>query len=243
MDKRELGLISINDVGEENDIHQATTQLVGYNFSAERKFKLSVLEWLNNGKIKLFRSPAEGNYVVRLMNTSLSPNDSLSRLIHTFSSTGYEADSSDIHNLLDKQLIKIPHIQDPLPNNIVTSINFSDISNWDYNNDQGYRVLWETKADGEADLNRSKLYPPHVPGTIENIQWYSAKPNTQDTIFLNSSTNNESVLQSYVNTNGIFTTPKGTTYSSIIINKPNENNPENYGSSITFSYTPDLTTL
>lgn len=242
MDKRELGLISINDIDEENDAHQATTELIDYNFSAERKFKLSVLEWLNNGKIKLFRSPTEGNYVVRLMNTSLSPNDSLSRLIHTFSSTGYEAGSSDIHNLLDKQLIKIPHIQDPLPNNIVTSINFSDISDWDYNNGQGYRVLWGAKADGSADPNKPKLYPPHIPGTIENIQWYSAKPNTQDTIYLNSS-GSELDAQSYVNTTGVFTTPKGTTYDSIVINKPGINNPENYGSSITFSYTPDLTTL
>jgi hypothetical protein len=35
---------------------------------------MAVLDWLNNGKPKLFRSPAEGNYVLRLMNISMSPN-------------------------------------------------------------------------------------------------------------------------------------------------------------------------
>ena len=67
-----------------------TTNLVDYNIAAERKFKNEVLDWLNNGQPKLFRTPAEGNYIVRLMNVSLSPNDSLSRMLHTFSATAYE---------------------------------------------------------------------------------------------------------------------------------------------------------
>lgn len=67
-----------------------TTSLVPYNFTAERRFKLAVLEWLNNGKPKLFRSPAEGNYIVRLMNVSLSPMNQLGRMLHSFSATGYE---------------------------------------------------------------------------------------------------------------------------------------------------------
>jgi hypothetical protein len=32
------------------------------------------MNWLNNGKPKLFRSPSEGNYIVRLMSVSLTPN-------------------------------------------------------------------------------------------------------------------------------------------------------------------------
>jgi hypothetical protein len=45
---------------------------------------LEVLEWLNNGEAKIFRSPTEGNYIVRLMNVSLTPNDTLGRMLHTF---------------------------------------------------------------------------------------------------------------------------------------------------------------
>lgn len=67
-----------------------TTNLVDYNMAAERYFKNEVLDWLNNGQVKLFRSPAEGNYIVRLMGISLSPNDTLSRMLHTFSASAYE---------------------------------------------------------------------------------------------------------------------------------------------------------
>lgn len=76
-----------------------TTQLTGFNFSAERTFKLKVLEWLNNGEPKLFRSPGEGNYIVRLMNVSLSPEDTLGRMLHNFSCTAYEIDDYTYNNL------------------------------------------------------------------------------------------------------------------------------------------------
>lgn len=62
------------------------------NIRNEREFKLAVLDWLNNGEPKLFRSPTEGNYVVRLMNVTLQPNDTLGRMLHTFSATGYEVE-------------------------------------------------------------------------------------------------------------------------------------------------------
>ncbi len=67
-----------------------TNTLVDYNQAAERIFKLKVLEFLNDGKPKLFRSAAEGNYIVRLMNSSLSPKDQLGRMLHSFSTTATE---------------------------------------------------------------------------------------------------------------------------------------------------------
>ena len=81
-----------------------TINLVDYNIAAERKFKLEVLNWLNNGKPKLFRSPAEGNYIVRLMNISLSPDDKLGRMIHTFSATGYEVAELNEENIIKYKL-------------------------------------------------------------------------------------------------------------------------------------------
>lgn len=67
-----------------------TVNLTGDNIQLERRFKLAVLDWLNNGEPKLFRSPTEGNYIVRLMNSSLAPTDTVGRMLHTFSSTAYE---------------------------------------------------------------------------------------------------------------------------------------------------------
>lgn len=82
-----------------------TTNLTDYNVVAERIFKMKVLEFLNDGKPKLFRSPGEGNYIVRLMNSSLTPDDKLSRMIHTFSTTATEIDDFNYQKLNEYSLI------------------------------------------------------------------------------------------------------------------------------------------
>lgn len=77
------------------------TNLTSENIAVERDFKLEALEWLTNGQPKLFRSPSEGNYIVRLMNTSLAPTDAVGRMLHTFSATAYEIDDCN-YQTLDK---------------------------------------------------------------------------------------------------------------------------------------------
>lgn len=81
------------------------TELTDNNFTYERKFKLAALEWLNNGEIKLFKSPQEGSYIVRLMNVSLTPNDTVSRMIHSFSCTASEVDKFNISTLANYSLL------------------------------------------------------------------------------------------------------------------------------------------
>lgn len=87
-----------------------TTNLVNHNFASERQFKLAVLDWLNNGKPKLFRSPAEGNYVLRLMNISMSPNQQLGRMLHTISATGYEAMEASPSKMLEQKIMSFQTI-------------------------------------------------------------------------------------------------------------------------------------
>jgi hypothetical protein len=90
---------------EEGIFEFNNNNLTGYNIAKERAFKLAVLDWLNDGKPKLFRSPTEGNYLVRLMNVSLSPNDTLGRLLHTFSATAYEIEEINYDTLLNYGMI------------------------------------------------------------------------------------------------------------------------------------------
>ena len=87
------------------------TQLTTNNMRKERQFKLEVLNWLNNGKPKLFRSPAEGNYIVRLMNCSLSPIDTLSRMLHTFNCNAYEIADYNFINLAKYGFIYVPDVE------------------------------------------------------------------------------------------------------------------------------------
>lgn len=80
-------------------LEMETTDLISDNIRAERMFKLEVLDWLNNGEAKLFKSPTEGNYLVRLLNVSMSPNATLGRMLHTFTATAYEIGDTDFDTL------------------------------------------------------------------------------------------------------------------------------------------------
>ena len=112
-----------------NDImfNPSKTSLERDNFRIERDFKLQVLKWLTNGTIKLFRSPGEGNYIVRLMNTSLSPNDTLSRMLHTFTSTAYEIADYNIANLKLYNFIKTVSTENIAYEMIFNEIEYSSI--------------------------------------------------------------------------------------------------------------------
>lgn len=82
-----------------------TYSISDYNMRAERIFKTKVLEWLNDGNIKLFKSPSEGNYLIRLMNVSLSPEDRLGRMLHNFTAQAYEVEELTFENLKNLEFI------------------------------------------------------------------------------------------------------------------------------------------
>jgi hypothetical protein len=71
----------------------------------ESLFKNEVANWLNNGKVKFFKSPIEGSLLVRLMNVSLDPEDVLGRMLHTFNCTAYEIGELNYNNLIKYNFI------------------------------------------------------------------------------------------------------------------------------------------
>lgn len=78
------------------DYHMFSTE----NIKLEREFKNAVLDWLNDGVPKLFKSPYEGNYIVRLMQNTLTPVNELGRMLHNFSSQAYEIAECSYENLV-----------------------------------------------------------------------------------------------------------------------------------------------
>ena len=91
----------------ENYDFSLPTDLTGKNFTHERKFREEVLEWLENGEVKLFRSAAEGNMLVRLMGVSMSPDQTTSRMIYSFNCQAYECDDHDYEALVKNKIIKL----------------------------------------------------------------------------------------------------------------------------------------
>lgn len=88
-------------------LQEKTTNLISPNQASERLFKLEVLDWLSNGEAKIFRSPGEGNYLVRLMNVSLTPIDTVGRMLHSFNCNAYEVADCTYENLCKFNIIKL----------------------------------------------------------------------------------------------------------------------------------------
>lgn len=140
MSKQELGISEVS--------HNLTTE----NITAERVFKNKVLDWLNDGKPKVFRSPAEGNYIVRLMNVSLSPTDSLSRMLHTFTCQAYEIADFTIENLKYYNLV-------------------------DFNEDFALQTRWKTIV--LKDVEDSSTIPQLLPVPAYSIQFTEMMPGSK----------------------------------------------------------------
>lgn len=70
----------------------------------ERKFREKVMDWLSNGKPKLFRSETEGNMIVMASNISFSPVEKTSRIVYSVSMTLTEIAEYNLVNMIDYNL-------------------------------------------------------------------------------------------------------------------------------------------
>lgn len=84
-----------------------TINLVDTNLYAERCFRDKVNEWLINGKPKVFKSPTEGNFIVRLLNVALSAEKRVGRMLYNFTCSAYEIAECNMENLLSYGLVNI----------------------------------------------------------------------------------------------------------------------------------------
>jgi hypothetical protein len=68
------------------------------NIVYEKLFKDKVIEFLYSEQPKLFRSATEGNFIVKVMDASFTPNATLGRRIVSFTATAYEVAECNIDN-------------------------------------------------------------------------------------------------------------------------------------------------
>ncbi|AXF52489.1 MAG: hypothetical protein [Caudoviricetes sp.] len=69
-----------------------------YDYIYERNFREKIMEFLYKDNIKLFRSNTEGNILIKLMDISFTPEQTLGRMLYEFSATAYEIDECSIDN-------------------------------------------------------------------------------------------------------------------------------------------------
>lgn len=70
------------------------------NIYMERKFREFVMEWLSNGKPKLFRSETEGNMIIMISGVSFTPQQGTNRMVYSFSGTVTEIAEYNLENLI-----------------------------------------------------------------------------------------------------------------------------------------------
>ena len=71
-----------------------------YDYIYEKDFRYKVLEFLQNGDFKLFKSPTEGNIIIRITDVNCSPVQSLDRMLYSFSVNAFEMAESTMKNYL-----------------------------------------------------------------------------------------------------------------------------------------------
>ena len=81
-----------DEYNEENDIE------IYRDTVWEKFFRDKVSNFLYSDSVKLFRSPTEGNFLVRLMDVNFQPNQVLGRRLWSFTSTAYEVDDCTLEN-------------------------------------------------------------------------------------------------------------------------------------------------
>ena len=100
--KEALFLTKQNAFQQVKDLYDDYSKVNGYegfeDSIFERAFRDQAMEFLTNGKPKLFRSATEGNILVTLTNVSFTPNKQLGRRIYSFTATATEIDECTIEN-------------------------------------------------------------------------------------------------------------------------------------------------
>ena len=66
----------------------------------EKEFRQRVMDFLMNDEPKLFKSPTEGNIIVRLMDVNFSPDQQLGRMIYSFTANAVEIDDNTLENYI-----------------------------------------------------------------------------------------------------------------------------------------------
>ena len=88
------------DVIDLYDRYNTIHNIKQYDYIYERDFRNKVLEFLQDGEFKLFKSPTEGNIIVRLMDINCVPNQSLDRMLYSFSANASEMADNTIDNYI-----------------------------------------------------------------------------------------------------------------------------------------------
>ena len=120
-----------------------------YDYTWERDFRDRVLKFLYDGKPKLFKTSTEGNIIVRLMDINCTPNQTLSRMIYSFTSNANEIAEATMDNYLKYNFYEVGDWSDSFAK---YEIKLGQISG-DFNkNDNIIKMIQDKYSSGNASI-------------------------------------------------------------------------------------------
>ena len=70
------------------------------DITLEREFRNKVIDFLTNNKVKLLKTAQEGNFLIKVTNVNLTPENQLGRYIYSFSCDAFEIAEFNIDNCI-----------------------------------------------------------------------------------------------------------------------------------------------
>lgn len=119
--KAEIYQNSINDY----DAYNSNRNIPEYrDYNYEKLYREKAYDFLTDGKVKLFRGPSEGNYLIRLTDVSLTPNQQLGRMIWSFSATATEITECSVENMKEYNVLNFqPYTSSNAETSVEDSLN------------------------------------------------------------------------------------------------------------------------
>lgn len=107
-DKENLFVSPEEIYGEHLDLYESHEEITNNycNFIYEKDFREKVIEFLYDNNVKLFRSPAEGNILIKLTNISLMPQETLGRMLYSFQATATEIADINRDNYIQYGIVR-----------------------------------------------------------------------------------------------------------------------------------------
>lgn len=103
LEKKRLKYVSKDSERENkyNRYYYNDLSLNGYtDYLLEKNYRDDVIDYFYQNKVRLFRSPTEGNILVKLMNITMTPNEQINRRVYNIQCTAFEVDEFTFENCI-----------------------------------------------------------------------------------------------------------------------------------------------
>lgn len=103
MDENELfctkeDIYTYSNIVDKYNNYNTDKGIMQYDYIYEKDFRQKVLDFLYDGEPKLYKSPTEGNLIIRITDVNCTPEQGLDRMIYSFSANAYEIMESNMSN-------------------------------------------------------------------------------------------------------------------------------------------------